>query len=46
MLQGMIVVVNVPTILILGGTATMVLNDYAASRKRGENWYFHAKNVS
>ena len=45
MLQGMIVVVNVPTILILGGTAIRCLNDYVASRKRGENPVFHAKNI-
>ena len=45
MLQGMIVVVNVPTILILGGTAIRCLNDYVESRKRGENPVFHAKNI-
>lgn len=45
MLQGMIVVVNVPTILILGGTAIRCLNDYVASRKCGENPVFHAKNI-
>ena len=46
MLQGMIVVVNVPTILILGGTAIRCLNDYVASRKRGRRIrVFHAKNI-
>ena len=37
--------INVPTILILGGTAIRCLNDYVESRKRGENPVFHAKNI-
>ena len=45
MLQGMIVVVNVPTILILGKTAIKCLDDYVASRKRGENPQFLAKSI-
>lgn len=45
MLQGMIVVVNVPTILILGKTAIKCLDDYVACRKRGEEPQFIAKNI-
>lgn len=45
MLQGMIVVVNVPAILLLGNTAVKCLNDYTESRRRGENPHFIAKNI-
>ena len=45
MLQGMIVVVNVPTILILGGTAVRCLNDYVKQRKEGKDPHFIAKDI-
>ena len=45
MLQGMIVVVNVPTILILGGTAVRCLNDYVKQRKEGKDPQFIAKDI-
>lgn len=45
MLQGMIVVVNVPSILILGGTAIRCLNDYTKQRKEGKDPHFIAKDI-
>ena len=45
MLQGMIVVVNVPSILILGGTAIKCLNDYVKQRKEGKDPHFIAKDI-
>ena len=45
MLQGLIVVVNVPTILILGGTAIRCLNDYVKQRKEGKDPHFIAKDI-
>lgn len=46
MLQGLIVLVNVPVILILGGTAAKCLEDYIAQRKSGiENPHFLAKSI-
>ena len=45
MLQGMIVVVNVPSILILGGTAIRCLNDYVKQRKEGKDPHFVAKDI-
>ena len=45
MLQGMIVVVNVPTILILSNTAVKCLNDYVECRKRCENPEFRAERI-
>lgn len=45
MLQGMIVVVNVPTILILGGTALRCLEDYTHQLKEGKAPRFVAKRI-
>ncbi len=45
MLQGMIVVVNVPSILILGGLAVRCLDDYVKQRKAGKNPHFIAKSI-
>lgn len=45
MLQGMIVVVNVPSILILGGTAVKCLNDYVKQRSEGKDPHFIAKDI-
>lgn len=45
MLQGLIVVVNVPSILILGGTAFKCLDDYVTQRKAGKEPVFKAKDI-
>ena len=45
MLQGMIVVVNVTSILILGGTAVRCLNDYVKQRGEGKDPHFIAKDI-
>ena len=45
MLQGLMVVVNVPSILILGGTAFKCLNDYTKQKKEGKNPHFIAKDI-
>lgn len=45
MLQGLIVVVNVPSILILGGTAVKCLDDYVAQKKAGKNPVFKAADI-
>lgn len=46
MLQGMIVVVNVPAILILGNTAIKCLEDYVSQRRAGiESPHFKAKDI-
>lgn len=46
MLQGLIVLVNIPAILILGNTAVKCLDDYVAQRKAGiENPHFLAKSI-
>lgn len=45
MLQGLIVVVNVPSILILGNTAFKCLNDYIKQKKEGKNPEFIAADI-
>lgn len=45
MLQGLAVVINVPVILILGGTAIKCLNDYTKQKKEGENPVFKASDI-
>lgn len=45
MLQGMIVVVNVPSILLLGNTAVRCLNDYIDCLKEGRNPEFLASRI-
>ena len=45
MLQGLIVVVNVPSILILGGIAVRCLDDYVKQKKEGKNPHFIAKDI-
>ena len=42
--QGIMVVVNVPAILILGKRALLCLEDYAAQRREGKNPHYIAKN--
>lgn len=45
MLQGLIVIVNVPTILILGNTAFKCLNDYVKQKKEGKEPEFIAADI-
>jgi len=45
MLQGLIVLVNIPAILLLGNTAVRCLKDYTDQRARGEEPRFYAKNI-
>ncbi|MDO4617571.1 MAG: alanine/glycine:cation symporter family protein [Lachnospiraceae bacterium] len=45
MLQGMIVVVNMPAIVLLGGNAFRCLKDYSKQRREGKKPYFHAKDI-
>jgi AGCS family alanine or glycine:cation symporter len=45
MMQGLMVVTNVPTILILGGTAFKCLNDYKKQKAEGLNPVFKASSI-
>jgi AGCS family alanine or glycine:cation symporter len=45
MLQGLIVLVNIPAILLLGNTAVRCLKDYTDQRARGQEPRFYAKNI-
>ena len=45
MMQGLMVITNVPTIVILGGIAFKCLNDYRAQLQQGINPIFKAKNI-
>lgn len=45
MLQGLAVVINVPVILILGGTAIKCLNDYTKQKKEGKEPVFKASDI-
>lgn len=45
LLQGLIVVVNMPAILLLGGNAFRCLEDYTKQRKNVKKPYFHAKDI-
>jgi len=45
MLQGLIVIVNVPVIIILGKTAIDCLNDYSRQLKEGKDPVFKAKDI-
>jgi len=45
MLQGLAVVANIPTILILGGIAIKCLNDYTKQRKQGLDPHFKAADI-
>ena len=45
LLQGLIVVVNMPAILLLGGRAFRCLDDYTKQRKQVKKPYFHAKDI-
>ncbi|MDO4477707.1 MAG: alanine/glycine:cation symporter family protein [Lachnospiraceae bacterium] len=46
LLQGLIVIVNMPAILILGGRAFACLKDYTEKRKTEEKPHFHAKDIN
>ena len=45
MLQGIMVVINVPVILILGGRAIAALKDYKKQRKEGKSPEFKSANI-
>ena len=45
MMQGLMVVTNVPTILILGGIAFKCLDDYRRQMRQGINPVFKAENI-
>lgn len=45
MMQGLMVITNVPSILILGGVAFKCLNDYKAQKAQGLNPVFKASNI-
>ncbi|MGI6212024.1 MAG: alanine/glycine:cation symporter family protein [Anaerovoracaceae bacterium] len=45
MMQGLMVVTNMPTILILGGTAIKCLKDYRKQKAEGKDPHFHAKDI-
>ena len=45
MAQGLMVVTNVPSILILGGVALKCFKDYERQRKEGKNPVFKAANI-
>lgn len=45
MCQGLMVVTNIPSILILGGVAIKCLNDYTKQKKGGLDPHFIAKNI-
>ena len=45
MLQGIMVVINVPVILILGGRAIAALKDYKKQRKEGKSPEFKSADI-
>lgn len=45
MCQGLMVITNVPSILILGGIAIKCLMDYERQKREGLNPVFHAKDI-
>lgn len=45
MCQGLMVITNVPSILILGGIAIKCLKDYERQKREGLNPVFHAKDI-
>lgn len=44
-LMGCMTIINLPTIVILGGKAVKALEDYVEQREAGKNPVFHAKTV-
>ena len=44
-LMGVMALINLPVILILGGTAMRALNDYLAQKKTGKNPVFKAASI-
>ena len=45
MLQGTMVIINIPVILILGNKGVAVLKDYMRQRKEGKTPEFHAADI-
>ena len=45
MMQGLMVITNVPSILILGGIAIKCLEDYNRQKRQGLNPVFKAANI-
>ncbi|MEE3363018.1 MAG: alanine:cation symporter family protein, partial [Anaerovoracaceae bacterium] len=45
MMQGLMVVTNMPSILILGGIAFKCLNDYRKQKDEGKNPEFRAADI-
>ena len=45
MMQGLMVLTNIPSILILSGVAAKALKDYTDQKKAGKNPEFHAKSI-
>ena len=45
MMQGLMVVTNVPSILILGSVAVKCLKDYQKQKAEGKNPEFHAADI-
>jgi AGCS family alanine or glycine:cation symporter len=45
LLQGLMVVINVPVIIIMGNIAIKALNDYIKQKKEGKNPKFFAKDI-
>lgn len=45
MLQGLAVIINIPVILIIGGTAVKCLNDYTKQKKEGKTPVFKASDI-
>ena len=44
-LMGIMALINLPVILLLGGTAMRALNDYLEQKKSGKNPVFHASSI-
>ena len=45
MMQGLMVLTNIPSILILSGVAAKALKDYTSQKKAGKDPVFHAKDI-
>ena len=43
--MGCMAIINLPVIVILGGTAMRALQDYAQQRKEGKNPVFKASSI-
>lgn len=45
MMQGLMVITNMPTILLLGGTAVKCLRDYQKQKAEGKDPHFVAADI-